>query len=110
MDIVQHAVEGYYIGYWTKNKAITYISAFLGALPDLIGFAEKVFKWDWGVWNWYHWSHTLTWWNIPILPYSLHIFLDSFIHPIGPLYWVFEIVGWLVCIWLVYITKGAGRE
>jgi hypothetical protein len=110
MDTLQHAYDGYVIA-----KAIEVItgvdlpgaaefgSALVGALPDLIGEAERVIKHDVprlfgraaselpmrsGLWNWYNLVHTgmkngkrTWWWYIRFVPqWGKHILKDRFTH------------------------------
>lgn len=105
MDIIQHAAQGFLIAKGiealTGGQPVISVevgSALCGALPDLIGEAERLVKRDRLLWNWYGKAHSMeaicvaiavavwgvligpTWLAVLALAYMLHLLLDQFTH------------------------------
>jgi len=107
MDTISHAVAGYLMAEAINAPLeIKILSAFIGALPDIIGEAEKHFKQDATVWNWYDKAH-YNWWVLWIFPpYGFHVILDSFTHTEGKRWWKpkerlwMEVVFWIILLFL----------
>jgi len=110
MDILQHSVQGGLItSVITNDPYIIATGAALGALPDIIGYAEKlIFKNE--SWQWYLAAHKLKWYYLWCLPYSLHIILDKFTHGDGKRWWKLkerlwlEIVGWILTLGMLCVS------
>ena len=85
---------------------IMIILGFFGALPDLIGWLEKIYYKDHSRWNWYLWAHNYPWYLSLVPTYTLHLLLDSFTHDEGSRWWIpgeglhYEIISWLILITL----------
>jgi len=107
MDTLSHALWGVLLFIWfTTNPWILLLGAFLGALPDIIGWLNKKICKNSNAWDWYVWAHSK--WNLLNLlsPYGFHVLLDSFTHGEGKRWWVknerlyAEILNWLLLIFL----------
>lgn len=110
MDTISHSIHGVIIyrildlwvipdgNYWEAYL----LFAFMGALPDLIGYYGNLRDSDYSLYNE---VHALKWTN-PIVylpPALLHVFLDSFTHGAGKRWWVFTERLYLY-IWNIIIT------
>lgn len=91
-------------------------SALVGALPDLAGFAEKVFTKNANAWRWYNWFHrsllheapkalrTLVHALMLLPPYGLHVMLDAPLHEAYMRWWVFDEALWAeVLAWVLLV-------
>jgi hypothetical protein len=117
MDTLMHAVHGgLMMAAISDNPWYIFLSAIIGALPDLIGEAERIYKKDNSLWNWYNIAHAQPGYYGVLSylkftpPYMLHIWLDSFTHTEGKnRWWVkneglsYEISAWLFTILLLFI-------
>ena len=109
-----HAVHGaLMMAAISDNPWYILISAIVGAFPDLMGEAERLWKGDRSLWNWYviahappgyyHWLSFLKF----SPPYMLHIWLDSFTHGEGKSWWKlderlhWEIIAWMITLFLI---------
>jgi membrane-bound metal-dependent hydrolase YbcI (DUF457 family) len=113
MDTINHAVWGYALAKGLEGSlgfesgAFEAGMMFAGALPDVIGFAEKVIKNDYKTYKWYNKAHNdwklLRW----LPPYGLHIGLDKLTHGEGQRWWYwkerlwFEVLSWLMVIFII---------
>jgi hypothetical protein len=58
MDIIQHGtLSGLATYSITGDITCSAVSAFISMLPDIIGFAEKVYHKNYSLWNWYRVFH-----------------------------------------------------
>lgn len=120
MDTVQHATWGYAFGLiCTRVFGIDdpiYIPLFwavIGALPDLVGEAERIIKGDRSLWGWYNMAHEESSNLFMFLPpYALHVVMDKFTHGPGEKWWKFderlwvEVVGWIsVLVLLIFLLR-----
>jgi hypothetical protein len=117
MDIIQHAA-------WSApltlaiNKVLPLGETFwpvlatlavFGALPDIIGWVDKLVHRNHNLWNWYLWAHNYPWYLCIVPTYLFHVFLDSFTHEDGKRWWIpgerlsYEITAWVVLIILTFI-------
>lgn len=115
MDTLLHAVTPVAILWQFVRRLPVWamaVLATLGAMPDLIGVAEKILYWDFSLWNWYNWAHQLGWWTWILLPWALHILMDAPLH--GELSWwhwpwlLAEVVLWAALVYLLW--RGFNRE
>jgi len=110
MDTISHAVGGYLISAsFGLHMEINIASAIFGALPDIIGYAEKIIKKDNLAWSWYEKAHN-EWIPLMIIPsYGFHVLLDSFTHGEGMKWWKkderlwMEILYWIILVIWTYI-------
>lgn len=113
MDTGMHAAHGaLMMAIFTNDPWYILISAIVGALPDLVGWAEKLINKGPNDGGWYEISHAPPgyWPWLSLLkctpPYCLHIWLDRFTHGEGKRWWVkgerlsWEIWGWVITILL----------
>lgn len=117
MDTVMHAIHGALMMMaLSDNPWYIIISAFVGAFPDIMGEAEKIFKKDRKKWGWYKIAHAppgyYGWLSYLKFtpPYMLHIWLDSFTHTEGKNRWwikgeglSYEIWAWVITLLLILI-------
>lgn len=84
MDTVNHATQGFLLGYIsTGSFLIGGVCAVIGTLPDVVADLDSLGEEEWTDFSkwWYDTSHTfqMKWLNwLP--PFYLHIFMDSFCH------------------------------
>lgn len=112
MDVFQHTAQGYAVGRTFFPRArwwVHSVCAFLGALPDLIG---QIGVWIDGTYRIYNVVHAIELWNVLVIPYSLHLVLDSFTHTAPWRWWIWgeglwiEVVGWVITLaWLYLVTR-----
>lgn len=106
MDSIQHSFAGYLMAFvFFSNIYLILICILLGAIPDLMGWLEKVVYHDPKAWSWYAKIHYEWWplWFIP--PIGLHVFLDRLTHGPGKRWWVWKERLWLeILAWLILIV------
>lgn len=124
MDTVQHMAwsvpislgmqEVFHMGA-TETIILGSALAIFGGLPDFIGFFEKIYARMNGdtdyknKWNWYLWAHNYPWMFAWIPTYSLHVWLDSFVHDEELRWWIpneglkYEIGSWALLIVLTIL-------
>lgn len=110
MDIIAHTISGFLLGFLVGGPLwFNLILAFFGALPDIIGYIEKIIKKNNQAWTWYEWAHEC---NIFCLipSYCLHLILDMYTHGEGKRWWIkkerlwLEIFYWIFLLFLVYLV------
>jgi hypothetical protein len=134
MDTIYHTALGASIAAAASQPPeIIVASGVAGALADVVGFAEKVYKDDWHTWKWYNFAHGLTfamffsticiiasyvWGNsdvglIFLVAHTLHVAPDALCHEPPSRWWVkgeglimFEIIPWVALIlgWVVVLV------
>lgn len=70
-------------------------------IPDIAGYAEKVWKKDYDLWNWYLEYHKYKWWMIFTPFWALHIYVDSFFHNSEG--WTKNAIYFEIGSWLMYV-------
>lgn len=114
MDTVNHSMHGVLMAETLRLSCdidsaipIIIISAVVGAMPDILGWLEKLIKHDENAWTWYLKAHRLdhTNWFIYFPPSALHIWLDSFCHGENNRWWIWNEKLWMeVLSWIITIT------
>lgn len=115
MDVVSHGVQGGLIGYWIFKKYqfkkwfwwIVSVFILFGSLPDILGWAGRIFYGNWKMYLSAHHGEIFEW--LKWIPsYYLHTCIDLFCHkPLGgwsTLGWVIEAILVPATIYLSYIT------
>ena len=115
MDSLNHFAAAYIMTKaFNLSEPVNIASGIIGALPDLIGFAEKVIKWDKNAWSWYNKAHKGWKWLRWIPQWGLHIWLDKHSHEPGQKWWKFRERFWLeVWTWdivlFIYVIELLGQ-
>jgi len=112
MDTILHSVQGGLLtSFATNDPQLIALGSFVGALPDIIGFAEKIIKKDYSVWNWYIFSHKIALSNpFVFFPQSLiHILQDYPLHKKNCKWWIGSctflwIFNWLLTLLIIGVS------
>ena len=89
MDILNHTVGGFLLGYYpTQSLTVGIASGLIASVPDIIPLITCDYKLYDKIHQFKHW---MSW----IPPITLHVFLDKFGHGEGKRWWVWKERMWL---------------